>query len=314
MEMFVVNLARRPDRRARMERIVPAAWAAEYTTDWTGPTDGAAMAPGDLDGFGLFPWATQSDNEWWNRPLKLGELGCAVSRLALLAARGEAGCGADADLEDDVSFAAGVEVQVEERVAELETIDPAWDLVYLGRWALEGEAETEVPRGDRAPGLQLLHVLLHVERGRAVQGARRGLRARPHPGRRAAARLVSGPSTRRCPAPPSPAAVGLAFEPPLVVQLPEDVAGSDTDVGLRADAMPSVALMIRPIARSPDRPGLGRRALDRCRAGAPPRTRLADAVSARPKAAIDRRAATACVPAVAACARVGAQRSRLVAG
>lgn len=55
MKVFVVNLARRPDRRARMERILPRGWDVEFTTDWPGPLDGAGIGPGDLDGLELFP-------------------------------------------------------------------------------------------------------------------------------------------------------------------------------------------------------------------------------------------------------------------
>ena len=50
MNVFVVNLARRPDRRARMERILPPSWSVEYTTHWPGPRDGAAIRPADLGG------------------------------------------------------------------------------------------------------------------------------------------------------------------------------------------------------------------------------------------------------------------------
>jgi glycosyl transferase, family 25 len=81
MNVFVVNLARRPDRRARMERILPPSWDVEYTTHWAGPLDGASIDPAEMRAYGLFDWQVESTNEWWNRPLKLGEIGCAVSHL-----------------------------------------------------------------------------------------------------------------------------------------------------------------------------------------------------------------------------------------
>ncbi len=41
--------------------------------------DGQAIDPDNLPGFGLYPWEIPSDNPWWSRPLKLGEIGCAIS-------------------------------------------------------------------------------------------------------------------------------------------------------------------------------------------------------------------------------------------
>jgi glycosyl transferase, family 25 len=69
MNVFVVNLARRPDRRARMERILPPSWSVEYTTHWPGPLDGAAIRRAQLGGLGLFDWRIESSDGWWNRPL-----------------------------------------------------------------------------------------------------------------------------------------------------------------------------------------------------------------------------------------------------
>ncbi len=79
MKTYVVNLKRRADRRARMERVLPATWDVQFTSDWDGPMDGQAIDPDDLPGFGLYQWELPSDNPWWSRPLKLGEIGCAVS-------------------------------------------------------------------------------------------------------------------------------------------------------------------------------------------------------------------------------------------
>ena len=79
LNTYVVNLKRRADRRARMERVLPAGWDVKFTSDWDGPMDGQAIDPDNLPDFGLYPWEIKSDNPWWNRPLKLGEIGCAIS-------------------------------------------------------------------------------------------------------------------------------------------------------------------------------------------------------------------------------------------
>ena len=229
METFVVNLARRPDRRASMERKLPPAWKAEYTTRWTGPLDGASIAPGDLDGFGLFPWQMDCENEWWNRPLKLGEIGCAVSHWLCWRRAVQLGAETALILEDDVELAAGIEHELPERLAALEAHDPAWDVVYLGRWALEPDGETVVADGLVRPGYSFctfgymlsaagLSKVLGVGFEQDLIPVDELLPAlyldhpRPDVRRRYPARLSA-----------------YAFEPPLVVQLPKDVAGSDTE-------------------------------------------------------------------------------------
>jgi collagen beta-1,O-galactosyltransferase len=229
MKVFVVNLARRADRRARMERILPPTWDVEYTSHWPGPTDGAAIAPGDLDWLGLFPWQIESANEWWNRPLKLGEIGCAVSHLLIWRRAAERNAQLTVVLEDDVALSAWIEHELEARLAALQSHDAAWDLVYLGRWALEPEADTPVGDGLVRPGYSFctfgyvlsaagLAKLLEVGFERDIIPVDELLPAlyMPHP--RADVR-------RRYP----PRLSAYAFEPPLVTQLPKEVAGSDTE-------------------------------------------------------------------------------------
>lgn len=231
MNVFVVNLARRPDRRARMERVVPSAWNAEYTTHWPGPLDGASIKPGDLNGFGLFPWEIESDNEWWSRPLRLGEIGCAVSHWLCWKRASELAADCTLVLEDDVKLSAGLERghELDLRLAALQAVDPNWDLVYLGRWALEPESEEHVGDGLVRPGYSYctygyvlsaagLAKMLEVDFERAIIPVDELLPAlyMPHP----------RPDVRRR-YPPRLSA--YAFEPPLVRQLPKDLAGSDTE-------------------------------------------------------------------------------------
>jgi collagen beta-1,O-galactosyltransferase len=229
MNVFVVNLARRPDRRARMKRILPRAWSVEYTTHWDGPLDGAAIEPDDLHGFGLFAWQTESPNEWWNRPLKLGEIGCAVSHWLCWRRAAELGSEVTMVLEDDVLLAEEIERELDVRLAGLQALDPAWDLAYLGRWALEPEADVPVGDGLVRPcysystcGYLLsaagVAKLLDVGFERDLIPVDELLPALylPHP------RLDV---RRRYP----PRLSAYAFEPPLVTALPKELAGSDTE-------------------------------------------------------------------------------------
>ena len=242
MRVFVVNLARRPDRRAWMERLLPPTWHVEFTTDWPGPLDGAAIRPGDLDAFGLFPWQIESDNVWWNRPLKLGEIGCAMSHWHCW--RRAAALKADRTLvlEDDVALVTGFERQLDLRLAALEAVDPGWDLLYLGRWALEPASEMVVAKGLVRPAYSYctfgyllsaagLAKVLDVGFERDIIPVDELLPAlyMAHP---------RADVHRRYP----PRLSAYAVEPPLVTQLDKDVTGSDTE----GSAFISPRLVTRP--------------------------------------------------------------------
>jgi collagen beta-1,O-galactosyltransferase len=229
MHVFVVNLARRPDRRARMEQLLPSSWAVEYTTDWPGPLDGAAIVPADLADVGLFDWPIESANAWWNRPLKLGEIGCAISHWSCWRRAAELEADVTLVLEDDVSLAAGIERELARRLAALELLDPGWDLLYAGRWVLEPASEIVVADGLVRPAYSYctfgyllsaagLAKLLDVGYERAIIPVDELLPAlyMPHP--RADVR-------RRYP----PRMSAYALDPPLVTQLDKELAGSDTE-------------------------------------------------------------------------------------
>jgi collagen beta-1,O-galactosyltransferase len=229
MNVFVVNLARRPDRRARMERVLPRDWSIEYTTDWPGPRDGASIVPADLGGLGLFEWEIDSHNRWWNRPLKLGEIGCAVSHWLCWQRASALHATHTLVLEDDIELIPQIEIALDAGIAELTAIDPRWDLVYLGRWALEPDCDIPVGPGIVRPaysyctfGYMLsasgLAKVLDVHYERAIIPVDELLPAlyMPHP--RADVR-------KRYP----PRLNAYAFDPPLVTQLPKEVAGSDTE-------------------------------------------------------------------------------------
>ena len=123
MKVFVVNLERRPDRRQRMEQILPASWAAEYTTHWAGPLDGRTIDLADLDPFSLAPWQIESDNTWWNRPLKRGEIGCAVSHWMCWNRAHETGADTTLILEDDVCLVDDIERRLPEAMRSLDALD-----------------------------------------------------------------------------------------------------------------------------------------------------------------------------------------------
>ncbi|MCD0452552.1 glycosyltransferase family 25 protein [Actinocorallia sp. API 0066] len=147
---YVVNLRRRPDRRQHMEATIPDILRATYTSDWSGPYDGRQLSLEGLEraGYRLFPWKIESDNPWWGRPLKFGEIACTLAHLA---------CWQDADghpepyvliLEDDATFAGDFVPRFQNLLEGLE--DLPFDLLYLGRFPLE--PDQSVKDGVVSPG------------------------------------------------------------------------------------------------------------------------------------------------------------------
>jgi glycosyl transferase, family 25 len=228
LKAYVVNLKRRPDRRARMERILPGSWDAQFTSDWAGPMDGQAINPDDLPGFGLHPWQLQSDNPWWSRPLKLGEIGCAVSHWMCWHKAAADGADPALILEDDVMLLEQPAARLASRLVQLSTIDPRWDLLYLGRWAL-GHEECVVADGIVRPGYSYctFGYMLSASGLRAVLGC--GFERALIPVDELIPALYMDHPRQDVRALYSPRLRAYALEPPLVTQLPKDEAGSDTE-------------------------------------------------------------------------------------
>jgi glycosyl transferase, family 25 len=231
LRTYVVNLRRRADRRKRMRRILPPELNATYTSDWDGPFDGADLSVADLEraGYRLFPWRISSSNPWWNRPLKLGEIGCTLSHLA---------CWRDAAtrpetytlvLEDDAVLKphfVDILLRSLDRLASYDE-HAGFDLLYLGRCPLEPDHAAIT--GFVKPGYShctfaylltrhAVTVLLAARLEQAIVPVDEFLPATyiAHP--RADLRARFPPQLR-----------ALAFDPPLVRQLPKEVAGSDTE-------------------------------------------------------------------------------------
>ncbi|MFF0452948.1 glycosyltransferase family 25 protein [Nocardia africana] len=228
---YVVNLPRRKDRRAWMEARLPATMPATYTSDLDVVIDGRQLAISDLQALGikLFEWQIETDNPWWNRPLKYGEIGCALAHLA---------CWNHAEenttapyiliLEDDATLTPEFTPRLLRTLNLITELDVEFDLLYLGRDQLRPDTPTLVP-GIVQPG--------YSHCSYAYLLTRRGLRAAlsaeltdaivpvdeflpalytPHPRPDLRVRFA-------------PRITALAFDPPLVTQRPKDDGGSDTE-------------------------------------------------------------------------------------
>ena len=228
LRTYVVNLKRRADRRARMERLLPAAWSVQFTSDWDGPMDGQAIDPDNLPDFGLYPWEIKSDNPWWSRPLKLGEIGCAISHWMCWQRAAADAADPALILEDDAVLPDHCAARLQLHLARLSTIDPHWDLLYVGRWALD-DADRTVTKGLVRPGFSYctFGYLLSAPGLRKVLGCGFEHALIPVDELLPALYLDHPREDIRSLYPKRLRA--YALEPPLITQLPKDEAGSDTE-------------------------------------------------------------------------------------
>jgi len=137
VRIYVVNLRRRPDRRASMEATLPADASIVFTSDWDGPFDGTQLDLADLGEFtayGGWQLPVESGHRYWDRPLLGGEVGCSLSHLHCWHhAIEQSSAEPVVVLEDDVSLEPDFASQVREHFERADAADPDWGLMYLGR-------------------------------------------------------------------------------------------------------------------------------------------------------------------------------------
>jgi glycosyl transferase, family 25 len=146
---MILNLRRRQERRRRMLRVIPHGLEAEFTSDWIVDFDWRNGSK-YLDEFGLFPWKIQCSNSWWNRPLKKGEVACAVAHMLCWRHAVEKSSDIFLILEDDVWFDDGFDEKLAKGLQSLTTIRPQWELLYLGREPLA--PDLRIANGIVRPG------------------------------------------------------------------------------------------------------------------------------------------------------------------
>ena len=228
---YIVNLPRRPDRRAWIQAQLPADLPVQYTSDLGAAIDGHDLSLPRLRtaGIKLFDWRIESDNPWWNRPLKYGEIGCTLTHLACWKHAAEhAAAPYIVILEDDAVLDSGFLDRLRHGLDELSQRDIEFDLLYLGRYPLEPDQPALCP-GFVYPGYShcsygylvtrtALTGLLTAGLAEAIIPVDEFLPAMYHPHARPDV-LARFP----------PRFTALAFEPPLVTQRPKSEAGSDTE-------------------------------------------------------------------------------------
>ena len=210
-----------------MESILPPEIKPEFSTYWKGPFDGRKLNASMLKGYGFFRWKIDSDNQWWNRPLKKGEIGCAISHWQCWRRANKNNDQLILILEDDVCFVDNFWCKLQFGLTSLTRFVPEWDLLYLGRVRIE--PDTPAFDGIIKPGYSHctfayiltqsgIYKILQTSFEKAIIPVDEFLPAMyiDHP--RADVR-------KRYPKRLS----AYAFEPPIVLQLPKSIAGSDTE-------------------------------------------------------------------------------------
>ena len=129
LSIYVISLPHRFDRQTHIQTQlsgVPFVYSFEVRA--------AMQKRGVTCSHELFPWKIESQNPWWNRHIKQGEVDCFLSHVE---------CWEDAAkrrstefhvvLEDDAVLPEGGVPRLIESVDRLGKVDANWDLLYLGR-------------------------------------------------------------------------------------------------------------------------------------------------------------------------------------
>lgn len=226
---YVINIARRPDRRAWIARSLPSDLRATFVTDLPGEFDGQQLSRAEVAGagHGLFPWKIESSNPWWSRPLKYGEIGCTLAHLACWRHALDIEAPYVVVLEDDAILTPTFVDDLRGGLERLRRHQLRFDLLYLGRDPLE--PDTPSISGFVSPGYshctfgylatrRALQAMIDTRLDQAIVPIDEFLPSMyvDHPRPDLRSRFP-----RRLHA--------LAFDPPLVGQRPKDEAGSDTE-------------------------------------------------------------------------------------
>lgn len=132
IKTYIINLKRRPDRKEQLIKLIPNNLDFQFTSDIGINYDGKKLNLESLPNVQLYDWEIESENRWWSRPLKFGEIGCSLAHFSVW----ELACSEKLDmvliLEDDVFFDTEFQLKLQFYLKILEQ-KTKWDLFYLGR-------------------------------------------------------------------------------------------------------------------------------------------------------------------------------------
>jgi glycosyl transferase, family 25 len=156
-QAYLINLPRRKNRLCRMIDIRPACLEYIRVETLGKKFDAQAFTIEDLAAYGYFPWKIDPQFLYnrlvyanWDRPLKLGEIGCAIAHHLCWSDSRQRDLNYTIILEDDVVFAQDFCGKLQAGLKLLDRDFPDWDLIYLGR--LPAEPDRQRLQGFVVPG------------------------------------------------------------------------------------------------------------------------------------------------------------------
>ena len=230
--VYVINLPRRSDRRDHITELLrhddqPYLLTSEI---WGTAFDGLDLSRRcAAQAFVEFPnWCDPaSENPWWSRPLKYGEIGCALAHDSVWRHALDTGATHAVVLEDDAVFAPGLFKSIREALSVISSHGLDCDLLYLGRVALEHD--TPVLPGLVRPGYSHCTYAYLLSRNGLETLAAAGLPNAIIPVDEFLPAMYLDHPRADVRAQFQKRLNAFAFEPSLVAQLPKRVAGSDTE-------------------------------------------------------------------------------------
>ncbi|XP_069436162.1 inactive glycosyltransferase 25 family member 3 isoform X4 [Ovis canadensis] len=139
-EVFVISLARRPDRR---ERMLTSLWEMEVSGRVVDAVDGRMLNSSVMRTLGVELLPGYQD-PYSGRTLTKGEVGCFLSHYSIWEEVVTRGLAQVVVFEDDVRFESNFKGRLEQLMEEVEAEKLPWDLIYLGRKQVNPEEEAVV--------------------------------------------------------------------------------------------------------------------------------------------------------------------------
>ncbi|XP_043325656.1 inactive glycosyltransferase 25 family member 3 isoform X1 [Cervus canadensis] len=139
-EVFVISLARRPNRR---ERMLTSLWEMEISGRVVDAVDGRMLNSSVMRTLGVDLLPGYQD-PYSGRTLTKGEVGCFLSHYSIWEEVVARGLTRVVVFEDDVRFESNFKGRLERLMEEVEVEKLPWDLIYLGRKQVNPEEEAVV--------------------------------------------------------------------------------------------------------------------------------------------------------------------------
>uniref|UniRef100_A0A8C5KKJ7 Cerebral endothelial cell adhesion molecule n=1 Tax=Jaculus jaculus TaxID=51337 RepID=A0A8C5KKJ7_JACJA len=139
-EVFVISLARRPQRR---ERMLSSLWEMEISCRVVDAVDGRALNSSTLRSLGVDLLPGYQD-PYSGRTLTKGEVGCFLSHYFIWEEVVARNLAQVVVFEDDVRFESNFQRRLERLMEDISARELSWDLIYLGRKQVNTEEEVAV--------------------------------------------------------------------------------------------------------------------------------------------------------------------------